>query len=219
MRRLSLAVIASVLSLAGAGRALAASSAAVHIDVMIAATLSVEIDAGGASTHTVNWVASSGNQVFANTGSSVTVRNDSGGLTEKWALSAAPSSINQGGGLDNWTLAASTAAVGPDQFALQAVFGSSRTAVAGCLSPSSPDWNESYAAPLTAFPVNYTSTMFAGLNLTNDGTPLPDITAGAADGRMHAGSQRALCWRLITPSSTATTQTQSVQIIVTAALP
>lgn len=219
MKRLGLAAAALALLLAGAGRALAASSAALHIDVTIAANLSVEVNAADSSTQSVIWSAATPNQAFTNDASSVTVRNDTGGLTEKWALSAAPVSINQGGGPDNWTLAASSSAVGPDEFSLQAVFGSSKTAVTGCLGAASSDWNEAYAQPLTASPVNYTSTSFAGLNLNNDGTPLPDITGGAANGRMHAGSQRALCWRLITPNSTSTTQTQSVQITVTAVLP
>lgn len=218
MKRRILAALVPALLLAGAGRALAASSAAVHIDVAIIAALSVEIDGGASSTQAVSWNAATPNAALVSP-ATATVRNDTGGLTTKWALSAAPVSINLGGGPDNWTLAASTSAVGADAFALQAVLGSSGTAVSGCPAAAAADWNESYAPPLTASPVNYTSTTFADPNLNSGGTPNPDITAGAADGRMFAGSRRALCWRLITPASTSATQTQSVQIVVTAVAP
>ena len=114
----------------------------------------------------------------------------------------------------------SSTSVGADSFSLQAVFGSSNTAAAGCPVAASADWNQSFAPLLTAAPVTYTSTVFADSSLTNNGgTPNPDVTAGAANGRMFAGDKRALCWRIITPSSTATTDTQNIQVVVTAQNP
>jgi hypothetical protein len=36
---------------------------------------------------------------------------------------------------------------------------------------------------------------------------------------MFAGRQRALCWRIRTPTTTATTNTQNIQVIITAQNP
>ena len=33
---------------------------------------------------------------------------------------------------------------------------------------------------------------------------------------MTAGSKRALCWRIVTPNSTSTADTQNIQVIVSA---
>jgi len=55
--------------------------------------------------------------------------------------------------------------------------------------------------------------VYAATSLNNGGgTPQPDV----ADGTMQASHQRALCWRVIMPDSTATTETQNVQVVVTA---
>ena len=210
-------LVAAGLVLSQAFRAMAAGSAAINVDVTILANLSVEVSGSASSTQTVAWNAATPNDKLVSA-ATATVRNSAGGLTEKWALSTNASSLNTAAGPDAWALAASTSAVGADQFAAQAVFGSSNTVA--CPAGASSDWDAPFAPPLTASPATYTSTVFADANLTNaGGTPNPDITAGGADGRMHAGSRRALCWRIITPSSTSTVDTQNVQIIVTAVVP
>ena len=66
--------------------------------------------------------------------------------------------------------------------------------------------------------------MFANPNLNaggNGGLLLynPDVIAGGADGRMFAGSQRALCWRIVTPTTTSTSNTQNIQVVITAQNP
>ena len=216
LRRLLAAL--GLLALGAGGRAFAGSTAAIDVDVTISASLSVEVDGVASSTYTAVWDASVPNQKLASV-SSATVVNDSGGLTERWSLSTLPQTGNTTGGADSWSLAASTRSVGADQVGVQAVFGSSRTAAGGCPLPAASDWDQSYAPPLTASPVGYTSSVFADAALNDHGTPAPDLTVGAADGRMHAGSRRALCWRLVMPASTSTTQTQNVQITITAGLP
>ena len=205
---------AGLLVILGACRVWAASSATINIDVTISASLSVSIDAGSSSTQTVTWSAALPNQALASA-STATVLNDSGARTEKWSLSTDAGSIDTGGASPGtWSLAASTTAVGPDQFAVQAVFGSSNTAAGGCPAAASTDWNASYAPLLTTSPVTYTSTIFADPSLNaGGGTPSPDVAAG----QIYAGSKRALCWRVIAPSSTSTTDTQNIQIIITAA--
>lgn len=208
-------LVALGLALGQAGRAFGASSATLNIDVTIAGSLSVEVDGGASSTQTTNWNAASPSAKLVSA-ATATVRNSSGGRTEKWSLSTNPYSLSAVAG-STWSLAGSTSTVGPDEFSVQAVFGSSGTL--SCPSGAAADWDAPFAPPLTASPVAYTSTVFADTNLNNAGTPLPDITAGGADGRMHAGSRRALCWRVITPSSTSTAQTQNIQIVVTAVVP
>ena len=209
-----------VLALAGvmtAGSAQAANPAYLNINVTITANVSVSVNGTDSSTTTVSWNAATPNDKLVPVGlASATVRNDSGGVTEKWKLSTNPYSLSSVAG-STWSLAGSTAAVGADEFAVQAVFGSSGTA--SCPSGAAADWDAPFAPPLTASPVVYTSSVFADTNLDNGGTPLPDIAGGGADGRMHAGSRRALCWRVITPNSTSTAQTQNIQIVVTAVVP
>lgn len=200
----------------------AASSATVSIDVSIQANLSVSVDSAESSTYAVTWLASAGNAKLVGP-STATVTNDSGGLTEKWALSTNAQSLTQGVG-GTWSLSVSSSSVGSDQFAVQAVFGSSATAQGGCPTAGASDWDESFAPPLTASPVVYTSAVFADANLNAGGSGSlslfnPDHTAGGSDGRMHAGSKRALCWRVVTPLTTGTVETQNIQITVTAVLP
>jgi hypothetical protein len=133
-------------------------------------------------------------------------------------LSTNAGSIDTGGGsAGSWSLSASSTSVGADSFAVQAVFGSSNTAAGGCPAIGSGDWNQAASPLLTAAPVTYTSAVFADASLTNGGgTPNPDV---AGNGRMFANNKRALCWRIVTPSSTSTTDTQNVQVVVTAQVP
>jgi len=203
------------------GEAFAANPAYLNINVAVNANLSVSVNGVTSSTDTgTTWNTATPNDKFASV-SSATVRNDSGGQTEKFALSTNGNSIDTGGGSPGvWTLGASSTTVGNDEFSLQAVFGSSNTALAGCPAATSGDWNQGFAPLLTTSPVTYTSTTFADSNLINlGGTPNPDVISGGANGRMFAGSRRALCWRIVTPNSTTTANTQNIQVIVTAQNP
>lgn len=201
-----------------APEAQAATTARLNIDVTIVANLSVSVNGVSSSTDPVQtWNVGTPNAKL--TGSSATVTNDSGGQTEKWALSTTANTVPQSGG-GSWTLATSTASVGVDEFAVQAVFGSSNTIAAGCPAGAATNWDQAHAVPLTTTPATYTSAVFADPTLNNlGGTPNPDVTAGGNNGRMFAGGKRALCWRVITPNSTSTIDTQNVQIIVTAQNP
>ena len=197
----------------------AQNPAYLNIDVTVTANLSVEVNGSGSSTHTVTWNTGVSNAQLVSA-ASTTVRNDSGGQTEKWALSTNPTSLDTTGGAETWALGTSSTAVGADQFAVQAVFGSSMTASGGCLASAAGTWDDAATAPLlTATPQTYTATTFAAAALNNDGTHQPDLTGGAANGRMLAGNKRALCWRVITPATTATVHQQNVQLIVTAQNP
>ena len=51
------------------------------------------------------------------------------------------------------------------------------------------------------------------------GTSKPDTASGPHDGRVLAGSKRALCWRVVAPSATSTFDTQNIQIVITALTP
>jgi hypothetical protein len=216
----TMAVLAALFGWLGVGTAKAANPAYLNIDVAILANLSVAVNGAASSTHTVTWNTATPNAHLVSA-ASATVTNDSGGQTEKFALSTNGNSINTLGNADVWTLDTTTATLpGADQVAVQAVFGSSNTAAAGCPIAASSDWDQSFAPPLTTSPVTYTSAVFADTSLSaGGGTPNPDVTAGGANGRMFAGSFRALCWRVITPQSTATVDTQNVQVIVTAQNP
>ena len=215
-------IVAAALCFAQGGTAFAISSATINVDVTIIASLSVSVNDANSSTSTaISWNVALGSTAFTNAASSVTVTNDSGGLSEKWALSTNPESIdNTGGGVQTWAIATSSTSPGADKFALQAVFGSSNTIAGGCPAAASASWGNGSVAPLlTASPVNYTSTTFAEPTLNNNGTPNPDVASGPNDGRMHAGGKRALCWQVVTPDSTSTTHSQNIQIIVTAVAP
>ncbi|MBI3554625.1 MAG: hypothetical protein HY077_19195 [Elusimicrobia bacterium] len=224
IRRAALKALLPLLALLGAAApSFGASSATLNIDVTITAPLSVSVNAVPSSTMSVTWNTAISNQELLADATS-TIKNDTGGLTTKWALSTIANSLNTAGNSETWAVATATADavtgllnVGDDQFAVQAVFGSSRTLT--CPGSGAADWNNGSAAPLTTSPVTYKSTMFSDLLLNNDGTPKPDVFVGAPDGRMFAGSQRALCWRIIAPKTTATRDTQNIQIVVTAQLP
>ncbi|MFA6004647.1 MAG: hypothetical protein WC881_11330, partial [Elusimicrobiota bacterium] len=129
MRRILLAasILAGLLSGQDAG---ASSSATINIDITIVSNLSVSVNSAASSTEAFTWNAAVPNAKLA--GSSATVTNDSGARTEKWALAMEPVSLDITGGNQTWSRAASSSSVGADQFALQAVFGSSRTAAGGC---------------------------------------------------------------------------------------
>jgi hypothetical protein len=204
------------LALAGltAGAAEAATTARLNINVSITQNLSVAVNDAVTSTQTVNWNTSTPNDRLVSPSTS-TVLNDSGAQTERWQLST-QNSISASG-VDNWAIAASSTAVGANEFALQAVFGSSNTAAGGCPAFNSSEWDSATADLVTGAPQTYDSTRFVAASLNaGGGTPNPDV---AASGRMFAGSFRALCWRVVTPASTNATDTQNIQLYVTAIAP
>ena len=94
---------------------------------------------------------------------------------------------------------------------------STRWAISGgsaakqCPAAADADWDSVYASTLTTVGQKYTNVRFADTNLNQDGGKYdPD----AASGNMFAGNERALCWRVVPPSTTSTTETQNVQVIV-----
>ena len=200
---------------ASSAQAVTTNPARLNIEVTITQNLSVLVNEFASSTQTVPWNAANPNDRLVSP-SSATVRNDSGAQTERWQLSTNLNSI-PASGTDVWTVSTDSSSVGAEQFALQAVFGSSNTAAGGCPAFNSGDWDEAASEEVTNVPATYTSTRFADASLTNlGGTPNPDV---AGSGRMFAGSKRALCWRVITPASTVASATQNVQLTVTAIAP
>lgn len=213
-KKAALAVLA--LCLSGAAKAAVGTPSNLNIDVAITASLSVSVNGVQSSTYSgVNWNTSNANQELV-AASSTTVVNDSN-VVEKWALSTNVKSINTLGNPAQWTLKTSTSPALPsaDEFAVQAVFGSSNTASGGCPGVGAATWNNGpMAPPLTTAQQLYTSTRFADTSLTTGGgLATPDVTA---TGSMLAAGKRVLCWRIVTPSATTTTETQNIQLIVTA---
>jgi hypothetical protein len=205
--------------LAGGAQAASNVTARLNIDVSITQNLSVAVNTVGGvttSTQTVNWNTGTANAQLVSPTTS-TVLNDSGGQTERWQLSTNANSINTANNAEVWAVSTDSAAVGANAFALQAVFGSSNTAPGNCPAAGSSDWNQDSANELSAAQQTYTSALFADASLNAaGGTPNPDV---AGSGRMRAGSFRALCWRVITPSSTDSVDTQNIQLTVTAIVP
>jgi len=212
------AALLALLAAAGlAGTASAANTSSyLNIDVTFNTALSVAVDASNSSTYTVAW-SGVANQALLSP-SSATVTNDSGGITERWKLFTNQNSLPASGSA--WSMAASTTAVGADQFAVQAVFGSSNTASGGCSSATNGGtWNIGTSAPLltTTFAtgLQYTTAgQLASTELVNNGQSTPD--AATNSGSMFANKKRALCWRVIAPQSTSATATQNIQVIVAA---
>jgi hypothetical protein len=138
----ALAIIA-IAPRAAFGLGLNGSSATLNIDVTVNASAAVQIDTLYISSSPgVIW--SPGTRFYASGDlgagiayASATVKN-SGNLTERWYLSTSTNSIDQGSA-GAWTLHASSnvADVGPNQFAVQAVFASSATTdIAGDVATS-----------------------------------------------------------------------------------
>ena len=207
---------AAALALFGlAGKAQASgpisSTATLNIDVTVTANLSVNINTSNTSTQTVAF-SGTPNELLVSP-STVAVQNNSGVLSERWKLSTIAQTIDETGATP-WSLAASTSAVGQDSFAVQAVFGSSNTVAAGCPASAGTEWNSNVTAPpLSTTAAQYTSTAFADATLNNNGSYQPDVLG---TGYMYASSVRVLCWRIVAPASVTTTDTQNVQIVVTA---
>lgn len=216
-----LGAILAMVGLTAQARAAATNPAYLNIDVTITSAKSVTVNGVGSSTATTFAWAGTPNQLVT-VASTATVQNNSGILSEGWELSTNANSIDTTGGGQTWALAASTSAVGGDQFGLQAVFGSSSTVAAGCPLAAAAEWNSTtIAPPLTAAVAQYTAARFADSNLNAGGgvSYEPDNTVSnlmfAFNAATGAGS-RALCWRAIMPASTSTQNTQNIQVIVTA---
>ena len=214
MKKWTLGLSLGVIGLwVGTSKAKAANPAVLNIDVTVTASLSVNVNGVASSSVTASgWSPTNTKLVSA---SSATVTNDSTGLTEKWALSTDTTSIDQGTA-GSWTLLTSTlSAPGNDQFALQAVFGSTNTTVGGCPSATSGDWNVAASTPISVNPQTYTDSTFADSTLSIGGASAnPDNSPNPGD--MFANSYRALCWRIDGPTGITQTDEQNIQIIVTA---
>ena len=210
------AALLAVAGLAGSAQAAGVGSPSyLNIDVTITASKSVSVLGLNSSTDTsTSWNATPNLAVVAPT--TTTVVNDSGVLSEGWKLSTNANSLDTTGGAQTWALSASSTSVGADAFALQAVFGSSNTALGGC---SASSWNNGTISPLltSGAGVAYTAAVFADSALNAAGGLFaPDsgvnMLANAANGQ----GKRAMCWRVILPASTATLNKQNIQVIVTA---
>ncbi len=204
---------ALLMGLAGLAQAAPTNPAVLSIDVTVTASLSVSINGAGSSTQTATFTGTPNEEIVAP--SSVAVQNNSGVLSEVWKLSSSNAYDSTSPGTDPWTLAASTASVGADSFAIQAVFGSSNTAAGACPKVATDaNWDSATIAPaLTTTPTQYTTTVYADPYLNTNGSYTPDTGTGL----MYGGSTRALCWRMIGPASVSTTDGQIVTILVTAA--
>jgi hypothetical protein len=137
-----------LLGLCTAAKAAVGTPSRLNIDVAVTASLSVSVNGVQSSTYSgVNWNTNNANQELV-AASSTTVVNDSN-VIEKWNLSTNAQSINTLGNPTQWTLVTSTAPALPssDQFALQAVFGSSNTASGACPGVGAASWNNGPVAP------------------------------------------------------------------------
>ena len=176
------------------------------IDVNITQTLSVAVNGVASSTVTVSYPNGGGAVVQTSTAN---VKNDTGGLTEKWALSTNANSIDTGGAgvAGSWALQSavnSSSTLTTNQFTVQAVFGSSKTIALGCPAVAASEYGNGTVAPfLTAGQTNYTAAVLADPNLNNNGTPNPDGTPNVGD--ITNNGQRALCFQVVTPPSTTAT--------------
>jgi len=185
-----------------------------NIDVTITASKSVAVNTVQSSSDTsTTWNGTP--NLAVNPTSTATVKNDSGILSETWSLSTNASSLSPSG--TTWARQNSTTTVGADQFAVQAVFGSSNTTTCAAAS-----WtNGTIAPPLTTG----AGTLYTGggaladTALVNNGTSSPDnVSTMYAFNAATGAGLRALCWRLILPSSTAAPNNavENIQVIVTA---
>ena len=207
------AALLALAALCGRAEAGVGSPSYLNIDVTVSASKSVSVSGAASSTDTTTSWTGTPNQAVAPT-STVTVQNDSGVLTEGWQLSTNANSLSTSA--QTWARATSTSSVGADQFAVQAVFGSSNTTT--CASAS---WTDgAIAPPLTTSGVSYTSGgTFADSALNSNGRFNPDASNNLLAYNAATGAgQRALCWRVIMPASTLAPNAavENIQVIVTA---
>jgi len=184
-------------------QAAATPTAQLNINVTITSNLSVKVDTVETSSQSVTWGGASSIVAQA----TATVTNDSAYMASNWRLTTAASSFDPATGAVGWTIGATG---GVDTVAVQATFGATGLAAAGC---SGATWADANVAPtLTTTPVTYTQSVLSdtalggvGARPTNSGTD-----------KMNAGNSRPLCWKLTMPTSTAITANQVVPIVVTA---
>ena len=169
------------------------SSATITIRCSIDAQLSVDVNT---ATHTLvdlGNIAVGGTMVII---SSITVENDSGGLTETYMLSATSATEVDGGG-DVWTLADLPTT---DTFAIRARFGNGDTAPNNDNTDFSPDNHNVTAAPKAA-----SETIFAG---TETGHNV-----------LYTAPIRPLWLRMLMPTSVKNAESHETVVTITAATP
>ena len=189
-------------ALAVKAQAAATPSSQLNINVTITSNLSVKVDTVQTSSQSVTW---GGAQAIV-AGATATVTNDSTYFSSSWRVQTLASSFDAVTGAVGWTIGATG---GVETVAVQATFGATGLAAAGC---SGATWADSNVAPtLTTTPVTYTQAVLAD-------TALGGFSARPDNGanKVFAASKRPLCWKLTMPTSTAVTANQIVPIVVTA---
>ena len=189
---LGLFLVAGLAGIASAYNA-TGSSATIRVRCSIDAQLSVDVNTATHTVQDLGNIAVGGAMVIT---SSITVTNDSGGLTESYKLSATNASEVDGGG-DVWTLADST---GPDTFAIRAIFGHDDAA------PGNDDTNFSQVNDnLTATPAYADATRFYG----DEG----------GYNVLYTAPIRPLWLRVLMPTSVKNAESHETVVTITAAIP
>ena len=193
MRKILSGISLLVLCLGLAGIGYAATTADVNVRVSITGTaLSVAVINPGTTTYTWDAGGNAAGTWTVNT-SSISVINDSGGLTEKYKLNATDATRSGG---TTWTLA-DTLGVN-NQYAMRARLN-------GSTQPNNDDTDFSVADHnLTTAPVDCTASKFAG---TEAGASVPD------------GEYRGLWIRVGRPTSTVDPAEHQATLVITAATP
>jgi hypothetical protein len=212
------------------------ASAAIQVDTLVTST------APGTGANGIAWTGStrrysSGDNASGIVHSSATVTNN-GVLTERWYLSTVATSEDQGAA-GSWSLVNSTNTndIGQNQFALQAVFASSATTSGGahdCPASASAIWGSTATLVMTPGPAaGDTGNAYGakGASNTYDNyvyklDPMnvcPDTGCSSGHYQMYGNATlptgsgtRALCWSVILPPTTTTTDNQIIPLIVSA---
>jgi hypothetical protein len=158
------------------------------------------------------------------------VTNDSGGLSEKWQLSGYQWSLD-GGGNGAWSLVPSTNStdMGLSSYTLQAVFLSSGALVTDCPPLSSGVWTNQGIGTMTLVTTGGVQYGTAGSGNNFEWYASPYVTASGLPAaqnkpdnalRMYPAAanqgKRALCWKVIGPSSVLNQDQQNIQLLITA---
>lgn len=218
------------------------SSATLNIDVTINASAEVAIDGAGASTSTaVSWNPATQISASGDLSSTATVTNP-GNLVERWYLSANNAEDLGSGGA--WTISESTNITDEmtDTFAILAVFASSATTAAGCPASNAAIWGSTSTVVTACSPSlgncsftqgnagnaygaagagpNYQNNVYVGQNILG-ASSCPDTGCGANNYQMlpntatpTGSGKRALCWKIIEPKFTDTTDEQVIPLTV-----
>ena len=203
--------LAAVAALCGRAEAVGQGTPSyLNIDVTVTSNLSVSVtNAKVSSMSAGTWNGVAGAFILAPGTSTIT--NDSGYISERWALSAPANAFDSGTGNPSWVIGAVS---GNDQVVVQATLGAAGSPNTSCTA-NEGSWSSNGAGGIAPTLSNATLTEYTSVVLsdTQMGTPAPDIVSS---NRMNAGSSRALCWRLTMPQSTSFTGIEVVPIIVTA---